>query len=158
MCVRSLIAAAFVLTVGSSGFAMAAPFECPVQPLEAKQAADIKALLPTGDAYGEVDKLNNAVDTLKAQGVSTALVIDNLLASYCPVVAESQATDAQKKSQFNRFAAQITRTVYALEGADEIILDVAFPPDVVDSINAAATKAGVPAEEWIREAVTEALN
>lgn len=136
----------------------AGPFECPAKPLEAAQAANIKALLPTGDAFDHVDRLNTAVSTLRAQGVNQVLVIDNLIAAYCPeVAAQAGLTDAQKSARVARFAARITRTVYALDGADEIILDVSFPPLVVDAINAKARAAGVSPEAWIQSTVNAAL-
>ncbi|MFG1357724.1 hypothetical protein [Xanthobacter pseudotagetidis] len=156
---RTLIATAFALALGAGNAAYAAaPFECPTKPLEAAQAAKIKALLPTGDAFDKIDQLNAAVTTLKAEGANPVLVIDNLIAAYCPVVAsQSGLTDAQKSSRVSRFAARITRTVFAIDGTDEIILDVGFPPSVVDAINAKARAAGVSPEAWIQGTVASAL-
>lgn len=151
--------AAFALAVSASAPALAAgPFECPLKPLEAPQAASIRALLPSGDAFDDVERLNAAVTTLKAQGTNPVLVIDNLISAYCPLVAaQSGLTDAQKSARVVRFAARVTRVVYALEGADEIILDVAFPPVVVNAINAKARAAGVSPEAWIQSTVNAAL-
>lgn len=156
---RRVVAATFALVMSGSTAAFAAgTFECPTKPLEDAKAASIRAILPNGDAYGHVESLNNAVTTLKAQGASPALVIDSLISSYCPLVAAQPGlTDAQKSTRVTRFAARITRTVYALDGADEIILDVAFPPPVVDAINAKAKAAGVSPEAWIQSTVTTAL-
>lgn len=154
---RLLLAAALVLGGGTSAFA-AGPFECPAKPLEAAQAASIKALLPSGDAFEQVDRLDAAVNLLKAQGVNPVLVVDNLIAAYCPLVAERTGlSDAQKASRVTRFAAHVTRVVYSLAGADEIILDVAFPPLVVDAIRARAQAAGVSPEAFIQAAVNAAL-
>lgn len=156
---RILIATAFALALGAGNAAHAAgPFECPTKPLEAAQAAKIKALLPSGDAFDRVDQLNAAVTKLKADSADPVLVIDSLIAAYCPVVAAQPGlSDAQKSSRVSRFAARIARTVFALDGADEIILDVGFPPSVVDAINAKARAAGMTAEAWIQGAVTSAL-
>lgn len=150
--------AAVALALGFSGAALAAPFECPTKPLEAARATAITALLPAGDAFDQMEKLNAAVTTLKAQGVSPVLVVDGLISAYCPVVAAQPGlTDDQKTMRVARFAARITRTVYALDGADSIILDVAFPPPVVDAITAKANAAGVTQEAWIQSAVNAAL-
>lgn len=157
---RGIYAAAFALAAAfSGGTALAAgPFECPAKPLEAAQAAKIKALLPAGDAFDNVARMNDAVTSLKAQGVSTTLVIDNLIAAYCPMVAaETGLSDAQKAARVNRFVARITRTVYSLDGADAVILDVGFPPTVVDAISAKAQAAGVSQEAFIQTAVEAAL-
>lgn len=159
MRVLSIGSAIFVLLVGSVYPVFAAgSFECPTKPLEGTQAAQVKALLPTGDAYEHIDQLNNAVTVLKAEGTSPALVIDRLIASYCPLVAASFGlTDAQKSGRVMRFAARITRTVYSLDGADAIILDVALPPSMVNAINAKAKAAGVSSDAWIQSAVAAAL-
>lgn len=156
---RTLTATAFALALGAAAPAHAAgPFECPTKPLEAAQAAKIKALLPSGDAFDKVEQLNAAVTQLKSEGANPVLVIDTLIAAYCPVVAAQPGlSDAQKTTRVARFAARITRTVFALDGADAIILDVAFPPAVVDAINAKARAAGVTPEAWIQGAVTSAL-
>lgn len=156
---RTLTATAFALALGAAAPALAAgPFECPTKPLEAAQAAKIKALLPSGDAFDKVEQLNAAVTQLKSEGANPVLVIDTLIAAYCPVVAAQQGlSDAQKSTRVARFAARITRTVFALDGADAIILDVAFPPAVVDAINAKARAAGVTPEAWIQGAITSAL-
>ncbi|MCK0207376.1 hypothetical protein MWN33_04940 [Starkeya koreensis] len=136
----------------------AGAFECPAKPLEAKQAAAIKAVLPTGDAFDNVGQLNAAVTELKASGVGPVLIIDNLIAAYCPTVAaQGELSDAKKASLVNRFAARITRVVYSLEGADEVILDVSFPPAIVDAINVKAQAAGVSQQAFIRGAVDNAL-
>ena len=158
MFARTLAAAALVVATGAGHALAAGPFECPTNPLEAAQAAKIRALLPGGDAYAHVDALNAAVTALKAEGASTVLVIDNLIASYCPLVAaQTDLSEVQKSARVARFAARITRTVYALDGADEIILDVTFPPTVVDAINARAKAVGVSPEAWIQSTVTTAL-
>lgn len=159
MRVLSIASAIVVLLVGSVHPVFAAGrFECPTKPLEGAQAAQVKALLPTGDAYEHIDQLNNAVTALKAQGTSPALVIDRLIASYCPLVAgNSGLTDAQKSARVMRFAARITRTVYSLDGAEAIIIDVALPPAMVSAINAKATAAGVSSDAWIQSAVAAAL-
>lgn len=158
MYARTLAAAAFVVAIGAGQALAAGPFECPTKPLEAAQAAKIRALLPAGDAYAQVEKLNAAVAALKAEGASPVLVIDNLIAAYCPLIAAQPGlSDAQKSALVSRFAGRITRTVFGLDGADQIILDVAFPPAVVDAINAKAQAAGVSPEAWIQSTVTTAL-
>lgn len=135
----------------------ASSFTCPTKPLEEAQAGKIKALLPTGDAFENIQTLNAAVTTLKAENANPALVIDSLVSAYCPVLASESITDAHRLEKFQRFASRVTRTVYALDGADQIILDVAFPPAVVDAIAAKAKAAGVTSEVFIQNSVAAAL-
>lgn len=152
---RFLLAAAFVGVLGAVQPAFAA-FECPVKPVD--QPAAVKALIPVGDALDTPAALNAAVTALRAQGIGSGIIIDNFIAAYCPVVAGNAAlSDAQRATRVIRFASRIARTVYAVEGADQIILDVAFPPSVVDAINAKASAAGIPPEAFIQGAVANAL-
>lgn len=156
---RVLSAAAFVLALGAVQPALAAgPFVCPTQPAAGTVAAAVKAVLPTGDALDKPQALGDAVTGLKAAGISPVVIINDLIATYCPLVAaDTTLNDAQKATAVTRFAARLTRTVYAMEGADEIILDVGFPPVVVDGINAKASAAGVTPEAWIQSTVNAAL-
>ncbi|MBL8579883.1 MAG: hypothetical protein JNK47_21980 [Mesorhizobium sp.] len=136
-----------------------AAFQCPAQPLEGTRASSIAASLPTGDAFDDPTALVTTVNALKAEGVGLPLIVDNLIAAYCPTVdSQSSLTDAQKAEMVNQFAARITRTVYNLDSADEILLEVAFPPLVMDSVNAKAKTAGVSAAEWVQGIVEEALD
>ena len=156
---KLLSASAFALVLGMVQPSLAAPpFVCPTQPIDAAQAARVKAMLPSGDAYDQVGALNTAVTTLKAEGVNPVIVVDSLISAYCPTVAEQTGlTDAQKTERVRRFAARIVRTVYAIDSADAIFLDVSFPPLVVDAINAKARAVGVSPEDWIRTVVNSAL-
>jgi hypothetical protein len=121
-------------------------------------AAEMTALLPAGDPLDEPGKLDAAIDAMRAQGVGSAIIIDGLIGSYCPIVAEDASlTDAQKASRVQKFAVRITRLVYSFEGADEIILDVPFGPPVVDAINSKAAEAGMTPEKWIAKVVDAEL-
>jgi len=98
------------------------------------------------------------VDTLRRQKVSSALIIDNLVGAYCPTVAaDAVLTDTQKARRVQQFAVRVTRAVYSVESADDIILDVPFRPGAVDAINAKAQAAGVSPETWVAQTVDSAL-
>ena len=118
----------------------------------------MQAALPTGDALDKPEALENAVAGLKAAGISPAVIINDLITTYCPLVAaDTTQTDAQKATSVLRFAARVTRTVFSMEGADQIILDVSFPPDVLDGINAKASAGGITPEAWVQTTVAGAL-
>jgi hypothetical protein len=137
--------------------ATAEALECPV-PAAGGQGAEIRALLPTGDAFADVARLNASVATLRQKGISQALIIDGLIGAYCPLVAANAGlTDAQRTARVRQFAARIARTVYALDSADEIILDVPFAPAAVEAINARAKAAGMSPESWVADAVGKVL-
>jgi hypothetical protein len=138
----------------------AAGFECGWRPAadEPSQIRDIETLLPVGDAFDQPAKLNAAVDALRQQGLSEVLIVDNLIDAYCPVVAANSAlSDAQKTARMRRFAGRVVRFAYRFESADAIILDVPFPPQAVDAINAQAQAAGTTAEAWVAQIVEAQL-
>lgn len=136
-----------------------AAFECPTKPLEEADAAKIAAMLPTGDAFDNRTALATAVTSLHAEGVSLPLIVNNLISGYCPTVAaRTDLSDAEKTKNVNQFAVQITRTVYQLESADGIILEVIFPTLIMDSIKEKAKEAGVSAADWVQSVVEIALD
>lgn len=138
----------------------AAEFKCDWLPAGdgARTAGEIDTLLPSGDVLDHPEQLDAAIDALRRQGMTKSLIIDNLIGTYCPVVAaDSSLTDAQKTGRIRQFAARIAGIVYSVESADEIIFDVPFPPDVADTINARASAAKLTPEGWIAELVGEAL-
>ncbi|WP_119274699.1 hypothetical protein [Taklimakanibacter deserti] len=153
----------FLVLLGLTTTAVAASsnFECPAQPGDYLKLgpAEMAALLPVGDPLDDPAKLDAAIDTLRRQGLSSALIIDGLIGSYCPIVAaDTSLTVPQKTSRVQKFAMRITRLVYSFEGAEAIILDVPFDPPVVDAIRSKAAAAGVTPEKWIAEAVDTVLN
>lgn len=132
-------------------------FECPARPLDAAGAQRVQAALPSGDGLDRVEALNTAVTTLRGQGVNPVLIIDGLIAAYCPTVAAQKLTDAEKTARVSRFAARITRIVYALDSADAVILDVPLSPATLDAVNARASAAGLTPEAWVRGVVAKAV-
>ncbi|WP_371346180.1 hypothetical protein [Ancylobacter sp. IITR112] len=154
-----LPASAFALALVAAQPAFAADaFECPKSTLEAAQAATIKKVLPSGDGLDQADALDAAVDGLRAAGFGSGLIIDGVIAAYCPsVAAKAGLTDAQKRQQVATFASRVTRTVYSLDSADAVILDVPFPPEILNAINAKAAAAKVSPEAFVRQAVDAAL-
>lgn len=151
----ALFAATLVVLVGQSPLS-AAPFVCPAKVVGAgsSQAPQITSVIPTGDALDDVAKLNTAVATLRERGISSGIIIDNLISSYCPAVAANASlNDQQKTAQVRRFAAKIVRVVYALDSADQVILDVPFQPDVLNMINSRAGAERIAPEQWVANAV-----
>jgi hypothetical protein len=143
------------LILGGSMGASAA-FVCPAKSVgaDAKQDQAIAAAIPAGDALDDVTKLNAAVTALRASGVSNAVLVDSLIAAYCPAVAGNTAlSDEQKRANVRRFAGRIMRLVYSLESADAVILSVPFPPDVIAAINAKAAAEKISPEAWVAQAI-----
>ncbi len=134
----------------------AAPFVCPAKVVgaDASQVPQITSVMPAGDALDDVAKLNAAVATLRERGISSGIIIDNLISAYCPVVAANASmNDQQKTAQVRRFAAKVVRIVYALDSAEDIILDVPFQPGVMNVINSRASAERLAPEQWVANAV-----
>jgi hypothetical protein len=155
MTVRKALLAAMISSLFVCGAANAA-FVCPQASVGANAAQDqiIAAAIPAGDALADVAKLNAAVADLRAKGVSNAVLVDSLIASYCPSAAQNAAlSDEQKRAQVRRFAGRIMRLVYSLESADAVILDVPFAPDVMATINARAAAEKISPEAWVANTI-----
>lgn len=154
-----LPASVFALALVAAQPALAAgAFECPKSTLEAAQAATIKSVLPTGDGLDKPEALDAAVDGLRAAGFSSGLIIDGVITAYCPTVAaKSGLSDAQKTQAVTSFASRVVRTVYSLDSADAVILDVPFPPEILNAINTKAAAAKISPEAFVRQAVDAAL-
>ena len=147
-----------MVACGSTG--ASAAFVCPVKSVGANAAQNkaIAGVIPKGDAFADVTRLNTAVTALRAKGISNAIVIDSLISSYCPAVARDTAlSDDQKRAQVRRFASRLVRVVYALDSADAVILDVPFRPGVVDQINAKAAAERIAPETWVANAIDREL-
>jgi hypothetical protein len=158
---RTIVLAAVISSLFVCGTAnVAAAFVCPVKSLGANAAQDqaIAAVIAAGDGLANVTKLNAAIDVLRGQGIENAIIVDGLIAAYCPTVAGNAAlSDAHKRAQVQGFAARVTRAVYSLDSVDAVILDVPFRPDVIDAINARAAAARVSPEAWVASTVEGAL-
>jgi len=133
--------------------AASAAFVCPVQSAGADAAA-----VPAGQALGDANTLNGAIAALREKGLGNAMIVDRLIASYCPVVAGNAAlNDDQKRAQVRHFAARTVRLVYALESAGAVFLDVPFQPEQIDAINARAAAERISPEAWVAGVVDRAL-
>lgn len=134
-------------------------FTCPTPTPVTTNQTVIQLALPSGDAFHDPDALVQAVTELHADGVSLAETVHSLIAAYCPVVAsDTNLSDTQKTQEVQRFATRITSVVYGLDSANEILLNVPFPPVIMDSIAQKARQAGVRPEEWVRDVVELALD
>ncbi|WP_188611419.1 hypothetical protein [Chelatococcus reniformis] len=140
--------------------AASAGFACAFRQLEGGDAlaADLKPLLPRGEALNDADNLNNAVSALRQRKVRDAVIVDSLVSAYCPVVADDGAlTAAQKATKVQRYAMRVSGIVYAPPDAEAILLTVPLAPSVANKVNAKAQAVGVTPDTWIANAVSAAL-
>lgn len=148
----------FLLTLAPA--VAAEKFECP-NPFTASTPAkleQVKGLLPNVNAMADVGLLNDAIGTLRREGMSKRLIIDHLVGAYCPMIARDAAlTDPEKATLVQRFSGQVTRLVYSLESGLDIIINVPLTPDVVDAVNTIAKQQGLSGPAWIAMTIDNAL-
>jgi len=158
-----MIRAALVLLVGmiSAAPTMADDFVCPVQPETGSSASDTEKApeISANEPLDSEEQLGTMVAMLRSKGVSPTLIVDNLMASYCPRVAASGLPTSQKTALMRSFATRVTRIVYAPSDKDEVavLLDIPLPPDLEKQAAAAAKREGSTVQEWIVEAVRQRL-
>ncbi len=145
---------AFMSIVSTKALA-ASSLECP----KGAVPASVKSQLPTADAFYHPQRIAAVVSSLRSKGDSSGVIIDHLIAAYCPLVAAQTGLSSEQKSErVTELAARVARAVYSPGYADEIVLDVAFPSGVVDAIDTKARAAGVLPEAWIQDVVNAALH
>jgi hypothetical protein len=60
-----------------------------------------------------VNRVDEIIAILRAQNIDQTLIVDTLLAAYCPVVAaDTGLTYAQKRSRMDNFGRQVTHLVF----------------------------------------------
>lgn len=121
---------------------------------DAAEAQAIAATLAGGAAFGDLGWLRESVSGLVAKGIRRTVIIDAMIADYCPRVAEDAALDdAQKTAELRSFAARITQIAYGGGPEDAVILAVPFSPATVDKIDRQARGAGMSPEAWVAGAI-----
>lgn len=160
MSVKTLLAAGLCLALFPMA-ASAASIDCK-EPAGGKDwpvaIADIQSRLPTGDVIDEAVKLSESVAILRDAGVNRPMILDYLIAAYCPMVAgESGLSDAQKTERLRIFARNVTEVVYQLADENSVIIDVPMSPETLVLVRQQATDAKQPVSIWIRETVAKAL-
>lgn len=111
------------------GSAPAAGFTCPF----AKAADAPKGAPPLNEFFsGATDvtadkRLGDIMYELRRSGMTSALIVDHLVSSYCPLVeADKGLSDAQKTEVVRRFARHVAGLAFFSPGSDalEVYVDV----------------------------------
>lgn len=147
---------ALVFAIFGISAAQADGFVCPVPQVPAAQSEAVTKLLPDLQSFRDQAKLDTAIDKLKNDGDGVVQVVNSVIAAYCPLVATEQGkTDAQRTRDVQNFGLSVTRQAFSLSSEEEIILDVALTPDVVEVINAKAKAADMSPQEWVADKISE---
>jgi hypothetical protein len=150
--------AALGLAVGAAQ--AADKFECPAAAGQDRPtiAPDLLKTVPTGEALGKLETLQNAVELLRTNGVRSATTVNYLMASYCPwIAANTKLSDADKTSEMRRFATRVTGIVYSRQDAEEILFSVPLSPREAADLEARARAANTTPSNWIARTLRPAL-
>lgn len=148
-----------LLVIGGQSAVIAKPLVCPSStPATAVvQKGELAPLVGVDNPVDRAAMLGRIVATMRDRGVTPSAIIDSLVSSYCPMLAADTAlSDDQKAANIRSFAAQAARAAYAFENAEEIILDVAIPPSIANTVNSKAKMDRVTPEAWAATAVINA--
>ena len=140
--------------VAADKYACPSPFK-PNTPAKLEQ---VKGLLPGTSAMPDINQLNIIIAALRREGMSRRLIVDHLIGAYCPMVVEDASlTEADQAARVARFSGQVTRLVYSLESALDVIINVPLTPDIVEAVNDMAKKQGLTGPAWIAMTIDDAL-
>jgi hypothetical protein len=153
-----LLFSAFLI-VGGQDISFAQPLVCPAStaPTVTISPNELTPLVAIENPMTGAAMLSSIVAKMRDRGMVSSSIVDSLVSAYCPLVAANTSrSDKQKIANVRSFAAQTVRAAYAFEDANEIILDVALPPDVVSTITEKANQDRVTAQEWAATALKDA--
>ncbi|MFD2180742.1 hypothetical protein [Rhodoplanes azumiensis] len=148
----AVLVAAVLIGLSAAAPARAAGLDCPVigsggvPPL----AIDDRQIgrLTSGNAADLADEVGGLVARAKAAAPSASddLIGDMLIGAYCPIVARTSATPAQRWRLMRQFDRAVYRALgaAALPQGAEILADVPLPPAVYDRLRRQAETAGQP--------------
>lgn len=156
----AILAAGIAATL--AGGAHAAGFVCaykeaPNAPRDLPPVKGLEEDMTQVEAHGQLAAL---VGDLVAARIPPAFIVDHLVWSYCPLVAnDAKLNDVQKTERLRRFASQVAALVYTPPDARElaILVDLPLAPSVLSQVDQAASTAGISRDEWMRRAIAAAL-
>jgi len=132
----------------------AAAFVCP-ETVTADAPKNASALSDLAES-----RIGDLVADLRKNGMKPALIVDSLVAAYCPRVAsDASLSDAQKADLVRRFARQVTGVAFGQPGQGEldVLVDVPLAPNLLRQVEQAAAGAGMSRDAWIERAIKQQL-
>ena len=142
--------------------ANAAPFTCPDMTVASAPgtAPSLGGLSSGADDAAASNRLRELVAELRNRGLKPALIVDQLVGSYCPLVAADGAlSDNQKAERVRRFAQLATGLAYVSSDSNEvdILVQMALTPGLLGQIDEAAARTGISRNAWIERAIKQQL-
>ncbi|WP_201838544.1 glutelin [Microvirga zambiensis] len=166
MTVRSVLLLVLACGAGLTGSlvrsAKAATFTCPetVTPDAPKIIPSLGDLHSGSPSLTAGDRIGELVASLRTNGLKPALIVDHLVAAYCPLVAtDANLSDKQKADRVRRFARQVTGLAYGQPNQEEldVLVDVPLTPTVLRQVEQMAASAGMSRDAWIERAIKQQL-
>lgn len=147
-----VLAVPFSAPAFAAGFVCPAPVDFPTTALEAK----IDTLLPIGKVLGQPAELYEAAALLRDHGMADTDAVNQLIALYCPTVAQDTSlSDAEKTDRMRRFAAEALQVVSQQDDSEEITYTIRLEPTLAERVEDDAASAGTSVENWIKKIVAD---
>jgi hypothetical protein len=166
MGIRPVLLLVLVCGAGLAGSvtraANAATFTCPdaVTSVAPTTTSPLRAPYAGATDVTAGNRLNELMADLRRSGMKPALIVDHLVGTYCPLVAnDGSLSDKQKADRVRRFARQVTGLAYGQSGQDEldVLVDVPLMPSLLSQVDQAAAVAGISRDAWIERAINRQL-
>jgi hypothetical protein len=107
------------------------------------------------------NQVSNMIAQLRTQNVDGSLIVDALVAAYCPVIAaDTGLTTAQKKARIDSFSRQVTALVFPQaqpQQVDDIIVNLPMAPDLLQKVDEAARAAQMSRDAWLARTIQKSL-
>jgi hypothetical protein len=158
-----------VVLVSVAGFgsallasARAVGFTCPgtIAAAMPGTAPSLPDLYSGSDDVAAGNRLGELMAALRKSGMKPALIVDQLIGAYCPLVAaDDTLSDKQKTDLVRRFASVVTGLAYGPADPDEVdvLVQTTLAPSLLSQVDQAAGRAGISRDEWIERAIRQQL-
>jgi hypothetical protein len=166
MTVRQVLLLALISAAGCGG-AMIAPVDAATFTCPDTTASDMPRTAPAlSDLYSGAsdiaasNRLGELVTDLRKSGMKPALIVDHLIGAYCPLAAaDNTLSDKQKADRVRRFARQVAGLVYVPSDPEkvDVLVEIPLTPTLLGQVDQAASRAGIPRDAWIEQAIKQQL-
>jgi hypothetical protein len=105
------------------------------------------------------NRVDDVIATLRAQSVDASLIVDELIAAYCPVIAaETGLSTVERKARLANFSRQVTALVFPqTPQVDAVIINLPLPPDLLQQVDDAARQAQLSRDAWLAQTIRKGL-
>lgn len=140
-------------------------FECPQASASDSRrrlfvSADMAESLKSAEPAEDEERISEIVAKLRTKNADPDIIVDTLVATYCPLVAsEKGLTAAEKTARVSAFAHEVRDIAFseAQQRVRGVRVDVTLTPEILHEVDRAARSSGVARDTWLARAIEKAL-